>query len=154
MTDKQKSLLWGTLKYAVSLLIGLYLVQVLVSEFMALSQYKLTIGQYAGGVAINALTHPFQNFSMYLNQRNPLLIILSVVWVFYVIYFGLKRNQKAKDWETADTQTHGSATWGSYKELLQHYYLAEKTSDVQDEFSKSIDQNIISQLKQKGGIEK
>ncbi|KRM07541.1 hypothetical protein FC89_GL000228 [Liquorilactobacillus ghanensis DSM 18630] len=154
MTDKQKSLLWGTLRYAVSLLLGLYVIQVLVSEFMALSQYKLTIGQYAGGIAMNALIHPFHNFFMYLSQKNPLLIILSIAWVFYLIYFGLKRKQKTKDWEAADTQTHGSATWGSYKELLQHYYLAKKTSDVQDEFSQSINQETIEQLKQRGGTEK
>lgn len=86
---------------------------------------------------------------LYFNQKNPVLIIISVATLFYVIYFALKRNAKNKPWQTADTDTHGSATWGRLAELLAHYYFKISQRDLTKNFNQGLDQKVLEPLQRK-----
>lgn len=98
--------------YLLTLIIGLYLAEILAGSVMALSRYKLTFADHMPTVLKQLALHPWHYYNLYLGQKNPVLIIVSVAVILYTIYFALKRNSKHKAWETADTETHGSATWG------------------------------------------
>ncbi len=77
--------------------------------------------------------------------KNPVLIIVSVAVILYTIYFALKRNSKHKAWETADTETHGSATWGNLKELSDHYF-SINTKDLTTGFNNSTKAAVLKSL--------
>ena len=89
--------------------------------------------------------HPWRYYNLYLGQKNPVLIIVSVAVILYTIYFALKRNSKHKAWETADTETHGSATWGDLKELSDHYF-SINAKDLTTAFNKSTKAEILKSL--------
>ncbi|MCE2310969.1 conjugal transfer protein, partial [Streptococcus thermophilus] len=84
-------------------------------------------------------------YNLYLGQKNPVLIIVSIAVVLYTIYFALKRNSKHKAWETADTETHGSATWGNLKELSDHYF-SINAKDLTTAFNRSTTTEILEAL--------
>ncbi|MCT4469189.1 conjugal transfer protein, partial [Lactiplantibacillus plantarum] len=89
--------------------------------------------------------HPWHYYNLYLGQKNPVLIIVSIAVVLYTIYFALKRNSKHTAWETADTETHGSATWGNLKELSDHYF-SITAKDLTTAFNRSTTTEILEAL--------
>lgn len=133
--------------YLLTLIIGLYLAEILAGSVMALSRYKLTFADHMPTVLKQLALHPWHYYNLYLGQKNPVLIIVSVAVILYTIYFALKRNSKHKAWETADTETHGSATWGDLKELSDHYF-SINTKDLTTAFNKSIATEILEALTQ------
>ena len=146
-----KSKLLNTIKaswpYLLTLIIGLYLAEILAGSVMALSRYKLTFADHMPTVLTQLALHPWHYYNLYLGQKNPVLIIVSVAVILYTIYFALKRNSKHKAWETADTETHGSATWGNLKELNDHYF-SINAKDLTTAFNKSIATEILEALTQ------
>ena len=133
--------------YLLTLIIGLYLAEILAGSVMALSRYKLTFADHMPTVLKQLALHPWHYYNLYLGQKNPVLIIVSVAVILYTIYFALKRNSKHKAWETADTETHGSATWGNLKELSDHYF-SINTKDLKTAFNNSIATEILEALTQ------
>ena len=131
--------------YLLTLIIGLYLAEILAGSVMALSRYKLTFADHMPTVLTQLALHPWHYYNLYLGQKNPVLIIVSVAVILYTIYFALKRNSKHKAWETADTETHGSATWGDLKELSNHYF-SINAKDLTTAFNKSIATEILEAL--------
>lgn len=131
------------------LLVGIYLALLLTAFILALSQYKLEIGNHLTGILKEVSFSPIYYYKLYLTQKQPPLIIISIVTILYMAYFGLKRTSKNKDWTTADTDTHGSATWGGVKDLLTQYFTTSK-KDLTSQFNDSLNQDIVKQLQDKG----
>ncbi len=147
MKDRSIAVIKASWPYLLTLIIGLYLAEILAGSVMALSRYKLTFADHMPTVLKQLALHPWHYYNLYLGQKNPVLIIISVAVILYTIYFALKRNSKHKAWETADTETHGSATWGDLKELSDHYF-SINTKDLKTAFNNSIATEILEALTQ------
>lgn len=147
MKSKLLNAIKASWPYLLTLVIGLYLAEILAGSVMALSRYKLTFADHMPTVLTQLALHPWHYYNLYLGQKNPVLIIVSVAVILYTIYFALKRNSKHKAWETADTETHGSATWGDLKELSDHYF-SINTKDLKTAFNNSIATEILEALTQ------
>lgn len=145
MKDKLLDSVKASWPYLLTLIIGLYLAEILAGAVMALSHYKLTFTDHMPTVLKQLALHPWHYYNLYLGQKNPVLIIVSVAVVLYTIYFALKRNSKHKAWETADTETHGSATWGNLKELSDHYF-SINAKDLTTAFNRSTTTEILEAL--------
>ena len=64
----------------------------------------------------------------------------------------MKRHSKKQDWQTADEQTHGSARWGSERELINDgHYFKFKEKEVQTEFNASFDNDVLNEIKKLRG---
>lgn len=147
MKSKLLNAIKASWPYLLTLVIGLYLAEILAGSVMALSRYKLTFADHMPTILKQLALHPLHYYNLYLGQKNPVLIIVSVAVILYTIYFALKRNSKHKAWETADTETHGSATWGNLKELSDHYF-SINTKDLKPAFNNSIATEILEALTQ------
>lgn len=150
MENKGINFLKHLIPYLIALVAGLYLVVLITGSFMALSQYKLDLPQHFSNVLSGLVTQPIHYYAEYLAQKNPLTIILSLVIILYLVYFALKRSKKGKVWETADTDTHGSATWGNIRELLSQYF-SITPKNLSDSFNKSLNTDTIKKLQEKEG---
>ncbi|ATL80173.1 conjugal transfer protein [Lactiplantibacillus plantarum] len=149
MKDKLLNSVKVSWPYLLTLIIGLYLAEILAGSVMALSHYKLTFADHMPTVLKQLALHPWHYYNLYLGQKNPVLIIVSIAVVLYTIYFALKRNSKHKAWEKADTDTHGSATWGNVKDLLTQYFTIS-SKDLSSQFNESLNSDVIKQLQDKG----
>lgn len=138
-----------SIPYLIMLLVGFYLAILLTALILALAQYKLQITDHLTGILKEVSFSPFHYFKLYLVQKQPPLIIVSIATILYTVYFGLKRQSKAKQWETADTDTHGSATWGNVEDLLTQYFTIS-SKDLSSQFNKSLKSDVIKQLQDKG----
>lgn len=138
-----------SIPYLIMLLVGFYLALLLTAFILALSQYKLEIGNHLTDILKEASFSPIHYYKLYLTQKQPPLIIISIVTILYTAYFGLKRTSKHKEWTTADTDTHGSATWGNVKDLLTQYFTIS-SKDLSSQFNKSLKSDVIKQLQEKG----
>lgn len=147
MKSKLLNAIKASWPYLLTLVIGLYLAEILAGAIMALSRYKLTFADHMPTILKQLALHPWHYYNLYLGQKNPVLIIVSVAVILYTIYFALKRNSKHKAWETADTETHGSATWGDLKGLSDHYF-SINTKDLKTAFNNSIATEILEALTQ------
>ncbi|WP_257593975.1 conjugal transfer protein [Lactiplantibacillus plantarum] len=145
MKDRSIAVIKASWPYVLTLIIGLYLAEILAGAVMALSRYKLTFADHMPTVLKQLALRPWHYYNLYLGQKNPVLIIVSVAVILYTIYFALKRNSKHKSWETADTETHGSATWGDLKELSDHYF-SINAKDLTTAFNKSTKAEILKSL--------
>ena len=145
MKDKLLNSAKASWPYLLTLIIGLYLAEILAGSVMALSRYKLAFADHMPTVLKQLALHPCRYYNLYLGQKNPVLIIVSVAVVLYTIYLALKRSSKHKSWETADTETHGSATWGNLKELSDHYF-SINAKDLTTAFNRSTTTEILEAL--------
>ncbi|MDT6981768.1 conjugal transfer protein [Levilactobacillus zymae] len=145
MKDKLLNSVKVSWPYLLTLIIGLYLAEILAGSVMALSHYKLTFANHMPTVLKQLALHPWRYYNLYLGQKNPVLIIVSIAVVLYTVYFALKRNSKHKAWETADTETHGSATWGNLKDLSDHYF-SINAKDLTTAFNRSTTTEILEAL--------
>lgn len=138
-----------SIPYLIMLLVGFYLAMLVTALILALAQYKLQITDHLTGILKEVSLSPFHYYKLYLGQKQPPLIIVSIATVIYTLYFALKRQSKAKQWETADTDTHGSATWGNVKDLLSQYFTIS-TKDSSNQFNDSLNQETVRRLQDKG----
>lgn len=119
---------------------------------MALSQFKAQIGLHVNAVLTNAIQHPIVNIQTYMQQYNPIMLLGALGLLVYLLYFAMKRHSKKQDWQTADEQTHGSARWGSEKELINDgHYFKFKEKEVQTEFNESFDNDVLNEIKKLRG---
>lgn len=136
--------------YLLAIVIELYLTTLAVGSLMALQVYKLQIGEHYSPIIKDLSLHPIKYATQYVEQRNPLFLVIAAGAVLYTLFLAIKwRNNRKKDWETADTDTHGSATWGSVKELMNEYRRVSPTN-LAENFNKSIDPSVIQKLQEKG----
>lgn len=131
--------------YGLTLIAGLYLVGILTGTIMALSKYKLTTAVHLSAVLKQLAFHPWHNDLLYLSQKNPISIIAGIGVILYTLYLALKHNSQHQSWQTADTETHGSATWGDLKELNDHYF-SINTKDLTTAFNNSTQAEILKSL--------
>ena len=96
MKDRSIAVIKASWPYLLTLIIGLYLAEILAGSVMALSHYKLTFADHMPTVLKQLALHPWHYYNLYLGQKNPVLIIVSVAVILYTIYFALKRNSKHK----------------------------------------------------------
>ena len=119
---------------------------------MALSQFKAQIGLHVNAVLTNAIQHPIVNIQSYMQQHNPIMLLGALGLLVYLLYFAMKRHSKKQDWQTADEQTHGSARWGSERELINDgHYFKIKEKEVQTEFNESFDNDVLNEIKKLRG---
>ena len=119
---------------------------------MALSQFKAQIGLHVNAVLTNAIQHPIVNIQLYMQQHNPIMLLGALGLLVYLLYFAMKRHSKKQDWQTADEQTHGSARWGSEKELINDgHYFKFKEKEVQTEFNESFDNDVLNEIRKLRG---
>lgn len=149
MGDKTIQILKKTIPYVISLIAGLYLIVLITGSFMGFAKYKLDISTQFSQIIKNIAIHPISYYLQYLQERNPLTLILSGVLIMYIVFFALKRARKESQWETADTDTHGSATWGTLKEITDQYFIVSPNG-LETDFKKNIDINVIQKLNEKG----
>lgn len=122
---------------------------------MALSQFKAQIGLHVNAVLTNAIQHPIVNIQSYMQQHNPIMLLGALGLLVYLLYFAMKRHSKKQDWQTADEQTHGSARWGSEKELINDgHYFKFKEKEVQTEFNESFDNDVLNEIRKLRGERK
>ncbi|MBF7128048.1 conjugal transfer protein [Pediococcus pentosaceus] len=138
-----------SIPYLIMLLVGLYLAILLTALILALAEYKLQITDHFTAILKQVSLRPVHYYMLYLTQKQPPLIIISIVTVLYTLYFGLKRQSKSKEWKTANTDTHGSATWGNVKDLLTQYFTIN-SKDLSTQFNKSLKQETLKKLQAKG----
>ena len=131
--------------YGLTLIAGLYLVGILTGTIMALSKYKLTTAVHLSAVLKQLAFHPWHNDLLYLSQKNPISIIAGIGVILYTLYLALKHNSQHQSWQTADTETHGSATWGDLKELNDHYF-SINAKDLTTAFNNSTQAEILKSL--------
>ena len=119
---------------------------------MALSQFKTQIGLHVNAVLMNVIQHPIVNIQTYMQQHNPIMLLGALGLLVYLLYFAMKRHSKKQDWQTADEQTHGSARWGSERELINDgHYFKIKEKEVQTEFNESFDNDVLNEIKKLRG---
>lgn len=136
--------------YLVAIIVELYLTVLIVGSLLALKDYKLEIGNHYSAIIKDLAMHPFAYGTQYFNDRNPLFIVLAVASVLYTLFLAIKwQHNKKKNWETAETDTHGSASWGNTKELMNEYFKVSP-HNLSEMLDKSIDKNVINKLKEKG----
>lgn len=122
---------------------------------MALSQFKAQIGLHVNAVLTNAIQHPIVHIQSYMQQHNPIMLLGALGLLVYLLYFAMKRHSKRQDWQTADEQTHGSARWGSEKELINDgHYFKFKEKEVQTEFNESFDNDVLNEIRKLRGERK
>lgn len=115
---------------------------------MALSQFKAQIGLHVNAILTNAIQHPIVNIQSYMQQHNPIMLLGALGLLVYLLYFAMKRHSKKQDWQTADEQTHGSARWGSEKELINDgHYFKFKEKEVQTEFNENFDNDVLNEIR-------
>ena len=105
-----------------------------------LSQYKLEI---TSTVLVDNITNTFTHLGTFIKsnweEKNPFLLIGTIVALVYSLYANSKTNSKKEGWETEDKNAyHGSARWGSLKELFKtpNFFKQQKDS-IQADFMKS-----------------
>lgn len=147
-----KKIVFKLIPYTLAFVLGLYVIEILAGIISALSEFKFQFGNHVNEVLLNGIQHPFANIHAYVQQKNPIMILGALIILMYLFYFAMKRRSKNQDWQTADEQTHGSATWGDSKELINDgHYFKIKTKEIQNEFDKSIDKKILAQIKEERG---
>lgn len=147
----KKSIL-KTIPYVLVYFLGVYIIEILTAYLMALSQFKAQIGIHVNEVLTNAIQHPLSNIQMYIQQHNPIMILGALGLLGYLFYFAMKRHSKNQDWQTADEQTHGSARWGSEKEIIDDgHYFKFKEKETQNKFKSSLDDNVLKEIRKLRG---
>ena len=77
MKDKLLDSVKASWPYLLTLIIGLYLAEILAGSVMALSHYKLTFADHMPTVLKQLALHPWHYYNLYLGQKNPVLKELS-----------------------------------------------------------------------------
>ena len=90
MKDKLLNSVKASWPYLLTLIIGLYLAEILAGSVMALSRYKLTFADHMPTVLKQLALHPWHYYNLF-GAKEPVLIIVSIAVVLYTIYFALKR---------------------------------------------------------------
>lgn len=71
MKDKLLNSIKASWPYLLTLIIGLYLAEILAGAVMALSRYKLTFADHMPTVLKQLALHPWHYYNLYLDQKEP-----------------------------------------------------------------------------------
>lgn len=148
MTNLKKTLIQFA-KYLIGVLLGFYLIVLVTGEVMGLSAQKAKFLETFPDWTMTLIKHPIHYWWQYvIADHNPLALFGSIAVIGYMVFFALKSSAKHKDWETADTETHGSATWGHLKALLNKSYKESKAKDVSSNFETSLNQDTLKAIRE------
>ncbi|HEM9586135.1 TPA: conjugal transfer protein [Streptococcus agalactiae] len=145
MNEKISKFILTILKYIILLFIGLYFAVIVTGSIMGLSQYKLEISKHFKDTIISLMLHPLKYYLLYFNQKNPILILISIAVAIYLAYFAIKKGTKNNEWKTDGKITHGSASWGNLNEVLNQYYKISP-KDITANFKNSFDESILEKV--------
>lgn len=148
-----KKHIFKIIPYVIVFLLGVYFIEIINCMLLGFAQYRVDIGIHWKEVLLNGLMHPLQNIQLYVTQHNPLMIIGIIFMLGLVFYKAMQNREKAKAWQTAGEQTHGSATWGSLAEVTNNSYKVKSEKSINQTFNKSIDMTVINKLKELKGKE-
>ena len=105
------------------------------------SHYKLDL---TSAVLLENFKYTFAHVGMFIKnnweEKNPFFIIGTIVALVYSLYANSKRTSKKEGWETEERNTyHGSARWGTLKELFQTpNFLRKSKESIQADFKNSL----------------
>lgn len=110
-----KKLLWALIVFVIfeSILI------LLIGQFMLFAEVK---GAFTGELAIEAakqqLLNPLETIQSYVNEKNPLFLLGTILLAVLSLYLVFSSNEKKTGWNVHERNAyHGSARWAREKEL-------------------------------------
>lgn len=118
--------------YIVIYLILQYGITLLVGMFMEFASFKNRMNDFSlSDSFLNNAYHPLRNIITFIGDKNPLFILLSVGLIIGMIVLIVKQSiqMKSSELEYDSKGTHGTARWGSLRELVSDgNFKAEKSS--------------------------
>lgn len=118
-----------------------YLLIVVLSILMTFADYKLNITADIIQQKIKeSALNPIETAQSFIFNNNPLYIIGSIGLLVYCIFLIYKSFLNLnKEWKTSSKNTHGSARWGTLKDLIKGgNYRFIKIGDLQHEWKTSL----------------
>lgn len=107
--------------YIVIYLILQYGITLLVGMFMEFASFKNRMNDFSlSDSFLNNAYHPLRNIITFIGDKNPLFILLSVGLIIGMIVLIVKQSiqMKSSELEYDSKGTHGTARWGSLRELV------------------------------------
>lgn len=131
-----KKLLW----FFISFLAFEIVIVAFVEGLLLLSELKLELTTQAIGLRLKeVLLHPITTIRGYVENRNPLWILLTLFNVFYSAFIQIRRKTKKDGWDIHEKNAyHGSARWAKEKEILDGNFIAKSKKDVREAFLQSL----------------
>ena len=131
-----KKLLW----FFISFLAFELVIIAFVEGLLLLSELKLELTTKAIGLRLKeVLLHPITTITVYIENRNPLWLLLTLLNVFYSAFIQIRRKTKKDGWAIHEKNAyHGSARWAKEKEILDGNFIAKSKKDVHDYFLQSL----------------
>lgn len=118
--------------YIVIYLILQYGITLLVGMFMEFASYKNRMNDFSlSDSFFNNAYHPLKNIITFISDKNPLFILLSIGLIIGMIVLIVKQSLQMKSSELEYDQkgTHGTARWGSLRELISDGNFKAEKSD-------------------------
>ena len=131
-----KKLLW----FFISFLAFELVIIAFVEGLLLLSELKLELTTKAIVLRLKeVLLHPVNTITGYVENRNPLWILLTLFNLFYSAFIQIRRKTKKDGWDIHEKNAyHGSARWAKEKEILDGNFITKSKKDVREEFLQSL----------------
>lgn len=131
-----KKLLW----FFISFLAFELVIIAFVEGLLLLSELKLELTIKAIVLRLKeVLLHPVNTITRYVENRNPLWILLTLFNLFYSAFIQIRRKTKKDGWDIHEKNAyHGSARWAKEKEILDGNFITKSKKDVREEFLQSL----------------
>lgn len=132
--------------YTVIYLICEYIIIQLVSLFMSVASYKDKMAELQSNfssILIDNAIHPIKHLIEFISTKNPLFIVLSIALILFLIAIIFKQssNLASSELEYDSKGTHGSARWGTLKEVVQdNNFKTYKKNKFFGEWLKTLDE--------------
>lgn len=128
--------------YIVIYLILQYGITLLVGMFMEFASFKNRMNDFSlSDSFLNNAYHPLRNIITFIGDKNPLFILLSVGLIIGMIVLIVKQSlqMKSSELEYDSKGTHGTARWGSLRELVSDgNFKAEKSSKFFKDWTRTL----------------
>lgn len=123
------------------LIIFEYLILILVSVLMKIAELKLNLtSDILYQEMSRAAMHPILTSRNFINQANPLYILSAVSTLVYILYLSIKQiGKNNKSWEISNKGTHGTAKWGTLKDLSDGNYKVIKKNDFFEQWLNTLE---------------
>lgn len=128
--------------YIVIYLILQYGITLLVGMFIEFASFKDRMNDFSlSDSFLNNAYHPLRNIITFIGDKNPLFILLSVGLIIGMIVLIVKQSiqMKSSELEYDSKGTHGTARWGSLRELVSDgNFKAEKSNKFFKDWTRTL----------------
>lgn len=128
--------------YIVIYLILQYGITLLVGMFIEFASFKDRMNDFSlSDSFLNNAYHPLRNIITFIGNKNPLFILLSVGLIIGMIVLIVKQSiqMKSSELEYDSKGTHGTARWGSLRELVSDgNFKAEKSNKFFKDWTRTL----------------